>query len=70
MATNAQEIYNQITNTLSLTERLRLASLLLDDLKKQNVSVIDDGNDWTDEDIEDITRISMDYANRLYPEGE
>jgi hypothetical protein len=70
MATNAQEVYNQITQTLSLTERLRLASLLLDDLKKQNVAVIDDGNDWTDEDIEDITRISMDYANKLYPEGE
>jgi hypothetical protein len=65
MAITAQEVYNQITNTLSLTERLRLASLLLDDLKKQNVEVIDDGNDWTDEDIGDITRLSMDYANTL-----
>jgi hypothetical protein len=70
MATTAQEIYNQITNTLSLTERLRLASLLLDDLKKQNIEVIDDGNDWTDEDILDITKISMDYANTLYPESK
>jgi hypothetical protein len=70
MATTAQEVYNQITNTLSLTERLRLASLLLDDLKKQNVEVIDDGDDWTDEDIADITRLSMDYANTLYPEGK
>jgi hypothetical protein len=70
MATSAQEVYNQVTSTLSLTERLRLASLLLDDLKKQNVAVIDDGNDWADEDIEDITKISMDYANMIHPEGE
>jgi hypothetical protein len=68
--TNAQEIYNQVARTLSLTERLRLASLLLDDLKTQNISVIDDSDTWTDEDIVDITRLSMDYANKLYPESE
>jgi hypothetical protein len=70
MATSAQEVYNQVTSTLSLTERLRLASLLLDDLKRQNVAVIDDSDEWTDEDMEDIRRVSMEYANTLYPEDE
>jgi hypothetical protein len=68
--TTAQEVYNQVANKLSLTERLRLASLLLDDLKERHVSVIHDSGTWTEEDLEDITRLSMDYINTLYPESK
>jgi hypothetical protein len=68
--TTAQEVYNQVANKLSLTERLRLASLLLDDLRETNVSVIHDSSTWTEEDLEDLTRLSMDYINTLYPENK
>ncbi|MGL4612229.1 MAG: hypothetical protein ACRCYY_21540 [Trueperaceae bacterium] len=70
MNLTAREIYNQIAPKLSLTERLRLASLLLENLNQQNISVINDSSTWTEEDIEDITRLSIDYAHQSYPEGK
>ena len=41
MPTSAQEVYIQIVRTLSPTERLRLATLILNELVEQDSSVID-----------------------------
>lgn len=57
MPTTAQEIYTEVVRNLSLTERLRLANLILNDLVEQNVSVIDRSDTWTEDDRTDIIPI-------------
>ncbi len=68
MLTTAQEIYTQIIHTLSPTERLRLATLILNDLVQQNVSVIDQSDTWTEQDQHDITNFSLQYAAAVFTE--
>jgi hypothetical protein len=70
MLTTAQEVYIQVVRTLSLTERLRLANLILNDLVQQNVSVIDQGDVWTEQDQLDLAAFSLQYAVKLFPESE
>jgi hypothetical protein len=70
MLTTAQEIYVQVVRTLSLTERLRLANLILNDLVQQNVSVIDQSDIWTEQDQLDLAAFSLQYAVKLFPESE
>jgi hypothetical protein len=41
MPTTAQEIYIQVVRTLSLTERLRLATLILNELSQPNFAVVE-----------------------------
>jgi hypothetical protein len=36
--------------------------------EQKSQTPINESDDWSDEDIEDIRRVSMDYANQLYPE--
>ena len=67
MPTTAQEIYTEVVRNLSLTERLRLANLILNDLVEQNVSVIDRSDTWTEDDRIDITTFSLQYAAMLFP---
>ena len=70
MSTSAEQIYSQVIINLSPTERLRLATLILNDLVQQNVSVVDQSNTWTEQDRIDITTFSLEYANKLFPESE
>jgi hypothetical protein len=70
MPITAQEIYNQVVRTLSPTERLRLATLILNELVQQNVSVIDQSDTWTEQDQIDLTNFSLQYAATLFPEDE
>jgi hypothetical protein len=41
MPTTAQEIYIQVVRTLSLTERLRLATLMLNEFSQPNFAVVE-----------------------------
>jgi hypothetical protein len=70
MQTTAQEIYSQVISSLSPTERLRLANLILNDLVRQNVSVIDESDTWTEQDKTDLANFSLQYANTLFPDDE
>jgi hypothetical protein len=70
MPTTAQEIYIQIIRTLSPTERLRLATLILNDLAQQNVAVVEQSDTWTEEDCFDVTTFSLQYVATLFPESE
>ena len=70
MSNTAQEIYTQVVRTLSPTERLRLANLILNDLVEQDVSAIDISDTWTEEDKLDVTNFSLQYAATLFPESE
>ena len=55
MSPIAEEIYTSVVQTLSPTDRLQLATLILDGLK-QNVSVIDISDNWTEQDRSDLGR--------------
>lgn len=66
----AQDVYTQTVRALPLTERLRLAALILDDLAQPNVAVVDSGDAWTEQDQSDVAAFSLQYAATLYPEEE
>ena len=44
MPTAIQEIYNHVLSALSPTERLQLATLILNSLVQANTSVVDDSD--------------------------
>ena len=48
------------------TERLRLASMILQDLTR----VADQTDAWSEQDQRDLTAFSLQHAGRLYPEDE
>lgn len=68
MPTTIQEIYIQVIRSLSPSERLRLATLILNDLVQKNITVIDESNTWTEQDQLDLAAFSMQYA--LHPFSE
>lgn len=65
-----QEIYQNIVGNLSVSARLRLAALILNDLTKQNIAVIDISDTWTEQDQLELTTLSLQYAASLFPEDE
>jgi hypothetical protein len=65
-----QEIYQNIVAILPLSDRLRMAALILNDLTQQNVAVIDANDTWTEQDQLDLTSFSLQYANSLFPNEE
>ena len=62
MLAKAQEIYTQILGELSPHERLRLATLILNDLVGQPSSVINQSDAWTEQDQSDLLSFSSQYA--------
>lgn len=59
---SVQEVYNQIIQTLSPTEQLRLATLILNELVQKNSPIIDQSDYWTEQDQADIANFSVRYA--------
>lgn len=70
MSTTIQEVYDCVLSTLSPTERLRLATLILNDLVQKNLSVVDESETWTEEDKLDVTAFSLQYVATIFPENE
>jgi hypothetical protein len=70
MSTTVREVYDRVLSTLSPTERLRLATLILNDLVQQNLSIVDESETWTEQDQLDVTTFSLQYAAALFPENE
>ncbi|MBD2199735.1 MULTISPECIES: hypothetical protein [Calothrix] len=70
MSSNAQEIYSQVITNLSPIERLRLATMILNDLVQQNLSVIDYSDTWTEQDQLDLASFSLQYAASIFPDNE
>ncbi|MFM9265360.1 hypothetical protein [Tychonema sp. BBK16] len=62
MLTTVREVYDRVLSTLSPKDRLRLATLILNDLVQQNLSVVDESETWTEEDKLDVTAFSLQYA--------
>lgn len=55
---------------MTASERLRLATLILDDLTAQSADVLDYSDSWSDEDVKDLAAFSASYAMSAYPEDE
>jgi hypothetical protein len=70
MALTAQEVFAETVRSLPLNERLRLASLILQELAQPDVAVVDQRDTWSEEDQADLTAVSLEYAAELYPEEE
>ena len=70
MLATAQEIYTQILSELSPNERLRLATLILNDLVGQPLSIINQSDTWTEQDQSDLLGFSLQYAVTSFYETE
>ncbi len=54
----------------SVSDRLRLATMILNDISQQNIAVVDESNTWTEQDRLDITAFSLQYATNLFADNE
>jgi hypothetical protein len=62
-----QQIYDQSVRPLPPSERLRLATIILEDLAS-SASAWDYADSWSDEDVSDLTRFAQRGADKAYPE--
>jgi hypothetical protein len=65
---NAEEVYAQIVKPLPASERLKLATMILNDIPP--LSVVDYSEEWSEQDIRDLTAHSMRYAAESFGEEE
>ncbi len=71
MLTTAQEVYTQTIRSLPPAERLKLANLILNDLVYHQSSLdIAQSDFWTEQDQDDLTSFSLQYAATLFDETE
>ncbi len=68
MTITAQEVFDETVQALPLTERLRLAALILQDLAHSDVAVVDTSDEWSEQDQRDLTAFSLQHASKVYPE--
>jgi len=66
--TTAEEVYSQAVKPLPLPERLKLATMILNDIPPR--AVVDYSEEWTEEDIRDFTIYSLRYAAKSFGEEE
>jgi hypothetical protein len=67
MALTAQEIFTRDVRDLPVSERLRLAAIILQDLTHPGV---EQRESWSDQDQQDLTAFSLQHASQIYPEDE
>jgi hypothetical protein len=70
MATTAEEVLTKDVRNLPLSEQLRLAALILQDLTQSGVAVVEQSDAWSEQDQQDVTLFSLEHANRIYPEDQ
>jgi len=71
MATlTAQEVFTETVRALPPSERLRLATLILQELAQSEVTVVERCDAWSEQDQRDLTAASLKYAAELYPEEQ
>ena len=70
MARTAQEVFTENVQSLSPGERLRLATMILQELAKSAVAIVDRSDTWSEQDQRDLTAASLKYAACLYPEEQ
>ena len=66
--TTAEEVYSQVIKPLPPLERLKLATMILNDISLR--AVVDYSEEWTEEDMRDLTIYSLRYAVQSFGEEE
>ncbi|MDP5015747.1 MAG: hypothetical protein NWQ43_00265 [Dolichospermum sp.] len=61
MPATVQKIYTDIIRILPPADRLRLATLILNDLVQHDNSVVDQSDTWTEQDQFDLVNFSLQY---------
>ena len=64
----AQQLFESSVRTLPASERLRLATLILDELSATSADALDYSDTWTEEDVRDLSAFTASYAASLYHE--
>jgi hypothetical protein len=59
---SAREFYESTVRHLPAMDRLRLASLILDDLAASSGADLDIRDDWSDEDTADLTAAALKHG--------
>ena len=62
---SAREVYDSAVRKLTPLERLRLATMILDDLTASQGAGLDISDEWSDDDIRDMTAFSLKHAEAL-----
>jgi hypothetical protein len=65
---SAEELYEQVVKSLPLSDRLRLATMILNSIPPQ--SVIDYSDEWSEEDMRDLTAHTFRYAAESFGEED
>jgi hypothetical protein len=60
---SARELYDKSIKALPAVDRLRLAAMILDDLAATTGAGLDVRDDWSDEDVADLTAYSLKHAS-------
>jgi hypothetical protein len=63
-----QQLYEQSIKPLPAAARLQLATLILQDIDPR--AVVDYSEEWSDQDLQDFSRASWEYVNRVLEEEE
>jgi hypothetical protein len=58
--TSVEELYAKVVKALPPSERLKLATMILNDIPPQ--AVVDYSEEWSEEDIRDFSAASWNYA--------
>jgi len=64
----AHQIYDANVRDLAPSEKLRLASIILEDLAENAAPALDYSDAWTAEDIDDVAACAKRYAAEQFPE--
>jgi hypothetical protein len=67
---SAREIYENTIRHLSAVERLRLASLILDELAASKGEGLDIREEWSEEDVADLAKFSVKRASSSVGEDD
>ena len=59
---SAREVFNTAVRKLTPLERLRLATMILDELTASQAEGLDISDEWSEEDIRDMTAFSISHA--------
>lgn len=64
----AESVYRSSVVALPKSERLKLASLILDELTASVGAVLKFSDSWREEDVRDVTAYAAHYAAEVYGE--
>jgi hypothetical protein len=67
-APDVNEIYQKTIRPLPAGDRLRLATIILNDIPPQ--SVVDYSDEWSEEDYRDFSKASWEHINQALAEAE